>query len=174
MTGRVAKRLRTYWQLEAGNVVLLPSLVLVMVATGGGTPDFTLGLALAANMLLLVIGACYWRIVLLRIEGDQRPFERWLPRLAAAEPYALALTVATVAATAFDLAAGGGTWPAERIASAAMTALAVLEYVNYYRYQLQYFDHAPDFAALLKRKTLKQAHMARDIAEWRAQKREPK
>ncbi len=51
-----------------------------------------------------------------------------------------------------------------------MTTLAILEYVNYYRVQLQYFDHAPDFAALLKRKTLKRAHMARDIAEWRAKK----
>lgn len=172
--GRIAKRLRMYWQMEALNVVLLPLIVLLMVWTWDGAPDLTLAIALAANAVLLVIGACYWRIVLLRVEGDERPFARWLPRLAAAEPYALALTVLTVAVTAFDLATGGGTWPAERIASAAMTALAVLEYVNYYRYQLQYFDHAPDFTALLKRKTLKQAHMARDIAEWRGRKREPK
>lgn len=77
----------------------------------------------------------------------------------------------TVAVTAFDIATGGGTWPAERIAAAAMTTLAVLEYVNYYRVQLQYFDHGPDFAALLKRRTLKRAHMARDIADWRAKNR---
>lgn len=168
MTNRIAKRLRKYWQLEAINVVALPFAVLLMVATWGGSPNLTLALALAASAVLLVIGACYWRIVLLRVEGDARPFERWLPRLAAAEPYALTLTALTVAATAYDVAAGDGTWPAERIASAAMTTLAVLEYVNYYRFQLQYFDHAPDFAALLKRRTLKRAHMARDIAEWRA------
>lgn len=168
--GRIAKRLRMYWQMEALNVVLLPLIVLLMVWTSDGAPNLTLAIALAANAVLLVIGACYWRVVLLRVEGDARPFERWLPRLAAAEPFALALTALTVAVTAFDLATGGGTWPAERIASAAMTALAVLEYVNYYRFQLQYFDHAPDFAALLKRRTLKRAHMARDIAEWRAKK----
>jgi hypothetical protein len=84
------------------------------------------------------------------------------------------LTALTVAATAYDIVTGGGTWPAERIASVAMTTLAVLEYVNYYRFQLQYFDHAPDFAALLKRRTLKRAHMARDIAEWRAAQRHVK
>jgi hypothetical protein len=168
MSGRLAKRLQTYWRLEAANVVLLPLFVLVLVMTSGGTPDVALGLALIANAGLLVIGACYWRIVLLRIEGDPGPFERWLPRLAAAEPYALALTALTVAVNLFDLATGDGTWPAERVAAVAATILAVLEYVNYYRYQLQYFDHAADFAALLKRRTLKRAHMARDIAEWRA------
>lgn len=169
MAGRVAKRLKTYWQLEAANVLLLPAMVLFIVWGSGGTPDLTLAVALLANMVLLVIGACYWRIALLRIQGDTRPFERWLPRLAAAEPAALALTVLTVAVTAYDLATGDG-WSPQRIASVAMTTLAVLEYVNYYRVQLQYFDHAPDFAGLLKRKTLKRAHMARDIAEWRAKK----
>jgi hypothetical protein len=171
-SGRVAKRLQTYWRLEAANVVLLPFAVLIIVATSDGTPDLTLAVALIANSFLLVIGACYWRIVLLRVEGDPKPFARWLPRLAAAEPAAVALTALTVAVTSFDLATGGGTWPAERVAAVAMTALAVLEYVNYYRFQLQYFDHAPDFAALLKRKTLKRAHMARDIAEWRAKPRQ--
>ncbi len=170
--GRVAARLRTYWQMEAFNVVLLPAMVSFLVWVYEGTPTLALAAALIANTVLLVIGACYWRIVFLRIKGDPRPFERWLPRLAATEPYALALTMLTVAVTAFDLATGGGTWPAERIAATAMTTLAVLEYVNYYRVQLQYFDHAPDFAALLKRKTLKRAHMARDIADWRAKSRE--
>lgn len=168
MTSRIAKRLRQYWQLEALNVVLLPAFVLSVLWSSDSAPNLTLAIALAANAVLLVIGACYWRIVLLRVEGDTRPFDRWLPRLAAAEPYALALTVLTVAATAYDIATAGGAWPAVRIASVAMTSLAVLEYVNYYRFQLQYFDHAPDFAALLKRRTLKRAHMARDIAEWRA------
>lgn len=168
VSGRLAKRLQTYWRLEAANVVLVPLFVLIIVAASDGTPNLTLAVALIANSILLVIGACYWRIVLLRVEGDPEPFKRWLPRLAAAEPAALALTVLTVAVTAYDLATGGGTWPPERIAAAAMTALAVLEYVNYYRFQLQYFDHAPDFIALLKRKSLKRAHMARDIAEWRA------
>ncbi|NOT42610.1 MAG: hypothetical protein HOP13_19210 [Alphaproteobacteria bacterium] len=168
VSGRVAKRLQTYWRLEAANVVLLPFAVLLMVGTWEGTPNLTLSVALLVNSFLLVIGACYWRIVLLRIEGDPKPFARWLPRLAAAEPAALALTALTVAVTGYDVATGGGTWPAERIAAVAMMALAVLEYVNYYRFQLQYFDHAPDFAALLKRKSLKRAHMARDIAGWRS------
>jgi hypothetical protein len=170
MAGRIAERLQKYWRLEAINVVALPFAVLLMVWSNGGTPDVTLAVALAANAVLLVIGACYWRIVLLRVEGDKQPFDRWLPRLAAAEPYAIALTALTVAVTAYDIATGDGTWPPQRIAAAAMTTLAVLEYVNYYRLQLQYFDHAPDFRALLKRKSLKQAHMARDIAEWRAKR----
>lgn len=168
MTSRIAARLRKYWQLEAINIVALPFAVLLMVWTWNGAPSLTLVVALVANAVLLIIGACYWRIVLLRVEGNAAPFARWLPRLAAAEPFALTLTVLTLAATLYDIASGGGTWPAERVASAAMTALAVLEYVNYYRFQLQYFDHAPDFVALLKRRTLKRAHLARDIAQWRA------
>jgi hypothetical protein len=49
-----------------------------------------------------------------------------------------------------------------------MALLALLEYVNYYRWQLQYFDHLPDFRALVKRRRLKRAHMARAIKRWRS------
>ena len=171
MAGRVSKRLEKYWRLEAANIGLLPLAVLLMVGSAGGTPNLTLAIALAVNSILLAIGACYWRIVLARIEGDRRPFDQWIPRLAAAEPYALALTVLTVATTGYDLMAGNGSWPPQRIAAVAITALAALEYINYYRVQLQYFDHAADFAALVKRKSLKSAHLARDIAAWRAQRK---
>ena len=164
----LAKRLRQYWQLEAVNIVLLPVAAVLMVVTAGGAPDLVLAFACLVNGVLLAIGACYWRIVLYRVEGDGRPFARWLPRLAAAEPFAAVLTLLAVLVTGYEVLMGQGGWTASRIAATAITTLAVLEYVNYYRLQLQYFDHAPDFMALLKRRTLKQAHLARDIAEWRA------
>jgi hypothetical protein len=167
---RLAARLRKYWRLEAINIVALPLAVLLMVATGGGTPTFVLAFTFIANAVLLAIGACYWRIVLHKVEGDPAPFKTWLPRLDAAEPLALALTALAVTFTSYDVAAGDGGWTPERIATVAMTTLAVLEYVNYYRFQLQYFDHMPDLTALLRRKTLRQAHLARDVAEWRAGK----
>jgi hypothetical protein len=168
MNRRLATRLRKYWRLEAINIVALPVAVLVMVSAGGGTPNLVLAATFIANSVLLAIGACYWRIVLHKVEGDPAPFATWLPRLAAAERMALALTVLAVAVTCFDVWVGEGAWPPERIAAVAMATLAILEYVNYYRFQLQYFDHQPDFTALMKRKTLRRAHLARDIAEWRA------
>jgi hypothetical protein len=126
-----------------------------------------LALAFLANMVLLVIGACYWRIVLCRIEGDGAPAKNWIPRIARAEPIAAILTAATVLATVSDSIAPAGGWTPERYAVAAMCTLAVLEYVNYYHFQLQYFDHWPDFAALVRRKTLRRSHMSLEIAEWR-------
>lgn len=168
MNRRLATRLRKYWQLEAINIAGLPFGVLMMVWYANGTPNLVLAFTFLANGVLLAIGACYWRIVLHKVEGDPAPFARWLPRLAAAEPFALIVTALAVLITGYDLVTGERGWTPERIAAAAMTTLAVLEYVNYYRFQLQYFDHKPDLVALVKRKTLRQAHMARDIAEWRA------
>jgi anaerobic C4-dicarboxylate transporter len=156
--------------MEAANVVLLPAAVVLVVWRTGGGFSAALALALGVNAVLLTIGACYWRVALLKVQGDGTPFERWLPRLARAEPWALALTALCVAATVAEIAAAADVFAPERIAAFAMTVLAVLEFVNYYRVQLQYFDTAPDFKALVKRRRLKPAHMARDIAAWRARR----
>jgi hypothetical protein len=49
--------------MEAANVVLVPAMVLFLVWVYEGTPTLALAAAIIANMALLVIGACYWRIV---------------------------------------------------------------------------------------------------------------
>jgi hypothetical protein len=166
------KRLSMYWQMEAMNVALLPAAVLITVISLGGQIRWPLLVCLAANAVLLVIGACYWRIEYLRLRGQQEPYDIWLPRLAAMEPLAVVSTGLAVFSLIADVVAMGGVSGATSWLTAGMALLALLEYVNYYRWQLQYFDHLPDFRALMKRKRLKRAHMARAIKRWRSRQRE--
>lgn len=166
-------RLSKYWQLEAINAGLLPIAALVSVISLGDHVRWPLLVCLAANSILLVIGACYWRIEYLRLRGQPEPYAVWLPRLATAEPLgfgaALLAVISLIAECALSREAFGPTfW-----FTAGMALLAVLEYINYYRWQLQYFDHLPDFRALVKRRRLKRAHMARAIKRWRARRSEP-
>ena len=166
------KRLSMYWQMEAMNVGLLPAAALVTVISLGDQIRWPLLVCLAANAVLLVIGACYWRIEYLRLRGQQEPYEAWLPRLAAAEPVAVVSTGLAITSFIADVLAMGGVSGATSWLTAGMALLALLEYVNYYRWQLQYFDHLPDFRALVKRKRLKRAHMARAIKRWRSRQTE--
>ena len=52
------------------------------------------------------------------------------------------------------------------------TALAALEYVNYYKFQVQHFDNWADFKRLMTGRGFRKAHMARDIAAGRATRAE--
>lgn len=167
MPGKVATRLRGYWRMEAANIALLPVSACIVVWSFDGAVDLVLALSLAANAVLLAIGACYWRITLLRVEGDTAPFARWLPRIGKLQPLALLVTGLTCAATIADVELGDGAWPPQRIASAAMSVLCLLEYINYYHVQLQYFDNTADFRALIRTRRLKRAHLARDLEDMR-------
>lgn len=163
MSGKVAKRLRGYWQMEAANVVLLPVAACIVVTSLEGRVDPVLLISLIANAVLLTIGACYWRITLLRIEGDEAPFAKWLPRIGRAQPVAILLMFLTCAATLAELVLEASVWTPQRYTAIAMTVLCVLEYINYYHLQLQYFDNAADIRALLRTRRLKRAHLARDL-----------
>jgi hypothetical protein len=159
-----------YWQLEAMNVALVPLAVLVIAISLGDHIRWPLLVCLAANAVLLVIGACYWRIEYLRLRGQQEPYDTWLPRLAAAEPLAVVSTGLALVSFIADVLSVGGVSGATSWLTAGMAVLALAEYVNYYRWQLQYFDHLPDFRALVKRRRLKRAHMARAIKRWRSRR----
>ena len=162
------KRLSMYWQMEAMNVALVPAGVLICAISLGDQIRWPLLVCLAANAVLLVIGACYWRIEYLRLRGQQEPYDTWLPRLAAAEPVAVVSTGLALICFIADVFSMGGVSGATSWLTAGMALLALLEYINYYRWQLQYFDHLPDFRALVKRRRLKRAHMARAIKRWRS------
>lgn len=163
----VVRRLRSYWRLEAGNVILVPGMAALLVWQSGGGFTVAFCLAALACAALLVIGAVYWRAVLHRMEGESAALDRVLPGLARAELWSGLMVVAALLAVALDWLPGGG-WTPSRIGAAALAALAVLEYVNYYRVQLQHFDNAADFRRLISGRGLRKAHMARDIAAWRA------
>ncbi len=167
----ITRRLRHYWRIEAGNVVLVPLFAWGWVVWVGGAPTVSFGVAAFASSLLLVIGALYWRAVLRRAEGNARPFQFWIPVLAKLELPSLLLTAAAVIVAAGELAPLSRSGNRVHIATAGLAVLAVLEYVNYYRVQLQHFDHWNDWKRLLAGRGFRKAHLARDVAAWRAAQR---
>lgn len=167
MENPVTRRLRAYWQMEAANVLFVPVFAIGLVFWAGGTLTPALVIAAMACAALLVVGAIYWRAVLRQLEGSPGALASWIPRLAAVEAPMLVLAVVAAIATGAEFALAGGGWTPARIAAASLTALAVLEYVNYYRVQLQHFDNWADFKRLVTGRGLRQSHMARDIQAWR-------
>ena len=165
--GAVGRRLRWYWQLEAANAVMIPLFALGLVVWAGGEPTIALYVAAIACSTLLVIGALYWRAVLRQLDRASASLDYWLPRLAAAEHVSLFLVFAASIAVALELVLLEGGWTAARLGAASLTALAALEYVNYYKVQLQHFDNWADFKRLITGRGFRKAHMARDIAAWR-------
>lgn len=168
MSNAVEKRLSWYWPMEAGNAVLLPALAVGGVLSAGGAIDAAFVLSALACAVLLVIGALYWRGVLMRLRNRPAVLEFWLPRLATAEAPSLALSLVAAFAAVLSIAANG--WTPQNIASPLLCALALLEYVNYYKIQLQHFDNEADWRRLRSGRGFRPAHMARDIAAWKARR----
>lgn len=168
MGNRVARRLESYWRLEAANAVIVPLVAIVLVLQYDGALTLSLGLSAAACAALLVIGAIYWRGLLRRLQGAPGFLASWLPWLGAARWPSLILALAAVVATAAEFLAGEGGWTSTRIAAVGLSTLAILEYVNYYEVQLQHFDNWADFRRLITGKGFRRAHLARELDAWRA------
>ena len=75
------KRLDPYWKMEAANVVFVP--VFLIWLAGGKVGWITL-VPMAATVLLLVIGALYWRGKVRQLRGDGSDFPVLLPAAAGA------------------------------------------------------------------------------------------
>ena len=119
-------------------------------------------------MLLLVIGAYYWRAKLKALEDSTYNFQRALRWIAVLQWPSLILTI--VACLAVLLAWGEPAWyrgPWDMGAATFAASLAVLEYINYYHRQLQHFDNASDFRRLLQGKGLRRSQLARDLKAYR-------
>ena len=168
-TGPVARRLRWYLQMAAGNALFVPACAVGLVWWAGWAASVGLAVSAIACSALLVIGALYWRAVLRQIEGTSGVMDYWLPRLSVAERSSLGLVASATVVTVVELVLWG--WTASRIAAAALTVLAALEYVNYYRIQLQHFDNWADLKRLVAGRGFRKAHMARDISAWRRKAR---
>jgi hypothetical protein len=99
-----------------------------------------------AVALLLLVGGAYWRGVLKRGEGEGAPLARVL-RIATQSNGRCRAAWRVVARECCRAVANG--WSRAVIAALACSALGSLEYVNYFRVQLQHFDHLADFKRLL-------------------------
>lgn len=167
MARKLPRNLRAYGLMEAFNVLLVPGFALVVA-----TPRVPLEMAIMALAILacggfLVVGARYWLALDAKLKGKGRErLARALRFADRAERPLLMASGAAVLAVAGGFALVGFTAPI--VAGALLTALAWLEYVNYYHRQLQNFDKASDLARLFGSGRLRRAHMARDLAAWRA------
>ena len=167
MRGVLVKRLRSYWKMEAANVLFVPAFAVYLVHSGGDEIGWLLIVAMLSASALLIAGSVALRAHYLTVAGDGGAMARVVPVLARSQlPLAL-LSVAGV------LAAGvlhwqEAAWTPSVIAAWVLSALATLEYVNYYHIQLQHFDHAPDRARLLAGKGFRASHLARAIRRYRA------
>ena len=122
---------------------------------------------LLAAVLLLGIGAAYWRFKVrqLRRSHPDTAVLDWIEWLRLPS---LAVTV-----IGGGVAALGWMVPAlsvglaDRIAASACAVLAALEYINYYHRQLQHFDNLTDFRRMISGKGFRKSWMARDLAALR-------
>jgi hypothetical protein len=158
---KVAARLRGYWKMEAACAALIPLAVLFLTM---GRPGWLVAIVLLPNVLLLAVGAAYWRAKLLRIEKG-RPLAATLRVIAAARRPAMVLTAIACLATG---AAATGLWPTEvgprRLPIAlGLATLAVAEYANYYWRQLQHFDHLADLRRLAREHGFRPSQLRRDL-----------
>ena len=124
--------------------------------------------ALLAVALLLLVGGAYWRGVLKSAHGNSAALASVLRIADAVERPVVALLGVSWLVSAIALLANG--WTRGVIAALACSALGSLEYVNYFRVQLQHFDNPADFKRLLSGRGFRRAHLARDLAAFRSTK----
>ena len=143
-------------------MVALPA---VMLWLANGQIGWLSAIAMAAMVLMLAVGAYYWRAKV-RLLRDRHPIRPALLRIARLRGPALILTLAgAVAAGAAWAVPGLARGSADRWVALAAAVLSALEYVNYYHRQLQHFDNRADLRRLLTGKGFRRSQMARDLAE---------
>ena len=172
MAEPATRRLRdfgSYANLEAFNAVLLPALAIYFgwPADRGGA--ILLAVAIFALIIGLVVGALYWWGVAARLKRRTQPMARALRLADLAQRPMLVATLAAIALCGWQVADKG--MSLTNIVAIVVTALAALEYINYYHVQLQHFDNRADFKKMLRGAGFKRAHMAKDLALFRAEKR---
>ena len=165
------KRLTTYWKIEAGNAVFIPALAVYLVLKSGGRISTALVLSGLACSFLLVIGTIVLRMMLRKARGEADAIADRIPLLARMRWPAIALCVAAAVANGTEWLRGGLELSAQCLAPAVLLLLAVLEYVNYYHFQLQHFDHAPDWQRLIAGRGFRRSHLAREIERWKRETR---
>ena len=166
---KLRRRLAGYWKMEAANIVLVPGLAFWLAKPRDPLDVALMVFVYGGVALLLLVGTAYWRGLLLRKLGNPAPLERAL-RFAdrAQRPSLVWLWLAAAAAlTASTLRGFSG----PVIAAWAGVLLIGLEYVNYYKVQLQHFDNLADLKRLLGGRGFRRAHLARDLAVHRQRSR---
>ena len=166
---KLIKRLTGYWKMEAGNIVLMPALMLFLTEA---RISLWTGVATIAMALLLGIGALYWRAKLQQLQGRDEKFESTMSLIRRMRLPSLALTGSGVGFCALlwlrpEFSKGRP----DQIAATFMAVLALLEYINYYHRQLQYFDNMADLKRVFSGKGFRPSQMRRDLDQIARRKR---
>lgn len=162
---------KEYARLEAMNIFLLPGFVIFLSGPKNLREFATMALPIIACASFLFIGTIYWRALDKRLKraGDDAMM-RTLDCASRVEKPLLLLLFLALLTTLFSALSVGLT--SVIIGNLFLVAMAVLEYVNYYHYQLMNFDRASDFARLLKTRKFRRSHMARDLKAFRSRQRQ--
>ena len=155
--------------MEAANIILLPALAFWVAKPDNALDIGVMTLAYGGAALLLLVGALYWRGLLYRKLGNAAPLDRALRFADMVQRPSLSWFWLAAAAASAALVLRGFSGPV--IAAWIGVLLMGLEYVNYYKVQLQHFDNLADLKRLLRGRGFRQAHMARDLAAHRGQAR---
>ncbi len=165
-------RLSSYWRLEMGNAVLLPAAMFLLVYSSGSRIGWLSWFAFVPMCALLLVGGLYWRGKLHALDGRPAALSSALGLAHRGQMPVLAVSAAALlAALASWFVPELSVSLADRMVASAASALAVLEYVNYYHRQLQHFDHRADFERLLSGRGFRKSQMAVDLARFRAGRR---
>ncbi|MEL6826907.1 MAG: hypothetical protein AAFN91_11720 [Pseudomonadota bacterium] len=164
-SAKLKRRLSGYWKMEAGNVVILPVFLFFVAKMNLSWVSIA---GIAPMMLLLVIGAVYWRAKLKQLEVRSCSFAATMGVISRVQAPAILLTVLGLGALLFGwLRPEHFSGERDRWVATFAAIMALLEYINYYHRQLQHFDHGPDFRRLLAGKGLKASQVAKDLKTYR-------
>jgi arginine exporter protein ArgO len=169
---KLLKRLNLYWKLEASNILLVPAMAFGLVLFAKAQLSISMFITAAATSFLLWIGTIAWYIVFHELNNNPKPKQKWIPTLAKLQWPSLALVVVAIISVfceAFKILPSTSS-NASLIAASILAVLALLEYINYYHFQLQHFDHAPDFLRLISGRGFRKSHLAKQIAAFRQTK----
>ncbi|MFN7893674.1 MAG: hypothetical protein ACK5OC_25530 [Pirellula sp.] len=157
------QRLTSYWKIDAGHVVLIPALADYSVLKLEGTISNALVFSGVACSFLLVIGTIGLRMMLGKARGEANATASPLPLLIWMRWPAIGLCLAAATAIVGEWVDGSSEFSSQYVVPVLLFSLAILEYVNYYRVQLQHFDHAPDWQRLISGRGFRRSHLAREI-----------
>lgn len=164
----LSRGLGPYWKMERACAFIFPPLAFALVRPGSLIAASVLTLALVACCSILWVGAAYWRAVWARLALGETSMDATLSMAQRWKPFCFATTILSLAVSIANiLSTGTGV---SSIVALGFSALAVLEYVNYYHIQLQNFDHGPTFRRFLTRRTFPPAHLAKDLKAFRERK----
>jgi hypothetical protein len=162
MREHLDRRLRYLWTFELFNGLVWFPLLYYFVSRLFRLGWFSL-VALVLVCAILLVGTAFWCLKgqsLRRSTPLARPaIRRFFSATKIGFGILVALQLALFAVRAFVQSGASG---AELLVGGALSLMAVLEYVNYYFYQLMY-DNRADLEYLFTHRRLKRAVMVRDL-----------